>query len=27
LVKQGFVRVFDESVVNIDNGWEMVDED
>ncbi len=27
LVKQGFVRVFDESVVDIDSGWVLVDED
>ncbi len=27
LVKQGFVRVFDESVVDIDGGWVLVDEE
>ncbi|MBF4490658.1 metal-dependent hydrolase [Psychrobacter sp. N25K4-3-2] len=27
LVKQGFVRVFDESVVDNDSGWVLVDED
>ena len=27
LVKQGFVRVFDESVVDKDSGWVLVDED
>ena len=25
LVKQGFIRVFDESVVDEDGGWELVD--
>lgn len=27
LVKQGFVRVFDESVMDNDSGWILVDED